>query len=341
MAGPTPVLPLTSDRARVLSSPTQSAPIWSPRSPRWILEFFRAQANVAVEGGAYQVNQVEDEENGLQIHAAPLLNLSSKTLRADRSHDKDMIEKNTMVATSVGLYAAEPRRIDLQAVQSIVKIANRVPVLYSDNHDQLQSQLNVASEFIYETVENLVFNHPEYGLLQEKNIPERMRFKTDGVATPDVLDELLARAWRRPDLFVMHPETLAEFRKQANASQLTLETVDVFGSPFTAWRGLPIVPSNKLSLRSSSTEARPMSRVPAATGTSILLMRLGESKQGVVHLSAKGTETGPRLPGINVEYMGLEDNAVAKYLLTTYTAVAVLSAGGLARADVTFGAKGS
>jgi hypothetical protein len=328
--------PLMSDRARILSSPTQSAPIWSPRSPRWILEFFRTQANVPVEGGAYQVNQVEDDDKNGLIQAKPL-HLASKTLNAVHSHPD-----NTLVQTSVGLYAQSPREIKLETVQSIVKIANRVPALYSDNHDQLQAQLNVASEFICETVENLVFNHSDHGLLQDKNIPERMKFQADGAASPDVLDELLARAWRRPDIFVMHPETLTEFRKQANGKGLTLETVDVFGSPFTAWRGLPIVPSNKLHLKASeggsknAGKASKMSRVPAGTSTSILLLRLGESKQGVVHLSAKGTETGPRLPSINVEFMGLSDEAVARYLLTTYSAVAVLSAGGLARADVTF-----
>jgi hypothetical protein len=293
---------------------------------------------VAVEGGSYQVNQVEDEENGLRVEPAPVLHLSSKTLHACHSHPDD-----TLVPTSVGLYAAPPREIKLEVVQSVVKIATRVPTLYSDNYDQLQSQLNVASEFIYETVENLVFNHPDYGLLLDKNIHERMRFQADGPAAPDVLDDLLARAWRRPDVFVMHPETLAVFRKQANKLSLSLEEVDVFGSPFTAWRGLPIVPSNKIHLISKSAggkdggkEGKPKPRIPAGTTSSVLLIRLGESKQGVVHLSAKGTETGPRLPGISVEFMGVSDQAVAAYLLTSFTGVAILSTGGLARADVTF-----
>jgi hypothetical protein len=325
---------LTSSVARVLSSSTKSAPIWSPRTPRWILEFFRTQANLPIEGGVYQVNHVVDEETGALVHSEPVLHLSSLTLNASHSHPD-----NTLVQTSVGLYNPTPREIPLQPIQSIVKIPNRVPALFSDNHDQLQSQLGVASEFIYETAENLVFNHPDHGLLH--NVAPRMQFQADGPPTPDVLDELLARAWRRPDLFVMHPETLAEFRKRANAQSLTLEEVDIFGSPFTAWRGLPIVPSNKLHLTAKATgkapkAAKPKSRVPGETATSVLLMRLGLSKQGVVHLSPQGTETGPRLPHINVEFMGLGDDAVARYLLTTYTAVAVLSPGGLARADVQF-----
>jgi len=40
------------------------------------------------------------------------------------------------------------------------------------------------------------------------------------------------------------------------------------------------------------------------------------------------------LPSISVEFMGLTDDAVAHYLLSAYTGVAVLSSGALARADV-------
>ena len=329
---------LTSDVARVLSSSTKSAPIWSPRTPRWILEFLRTQAIVPVEGGAYQVNRVVDDDNGTQIQKSALLHVPSKNLKASHSHPD-----NTPVEHSAGLYDTSPREIRLQVVQSAVKIPNRVPALYSDNHDQLQAQLNVASEFIAETAENLVFNHPDFGLLQ--NVAPRMQFGVDGPPTPDVLDDLLSLGWRRPDLFVMHPYALAEFRKQATARSLSLEEVEVFGSPFTAWRGLPIVPSNKLQFVGKAgggsgkgtpkqeAGSHPKAQVQGG-GTSVLLMRLGEAKQGVVYLSAKGTEGAVRLPSISVEFMGLSESAVTGYLLTAYLGVAVLSSGALACADV-------
>ena len=330
---------LTSNVARVISSSTKSAPIWSPRTPRWILEFLRTRAVVPVEGGVYQLNHVVDDESGTQIQNAPLLHVPSATLKASHSHPD-----NTAVEHSAGLYDTSPREIPLQTVQSVVKIPTRVPALFSNDHDQLQSQLNVASEFMAETTENLVFNHPDFGLLQ--NVAPRMQFDAEGPPTPDVLDDLLSLAWRRPDLFVMHPLVLAEFRKRASAQSLTLEEIEIFGAPFTAWRGLPIVPSNKLHFvgkaaagggKASSGKREPTThpKLQVQGGTSsILLMRLGEAKQGVVYLSAKGEEAGVRLPSVTVEFMGLGDNAVSGYLLTAYTGMAVLSTGALARADV-------
>jgi len=286
---------------------------------------------VAVEGGAYQINHVTDDELGTLIHPESLLHVPSPCLKASHSHPD-----NTPVESSTAVYETAPRVIPLQVVQSIVKMPNRVPALFSDNHDQLQSQLRVASEFICETTENLVFNHPDHGLLH--NVAPRMQFQVEGPPTPDVLDEMLALVWRRPDLFVMHPEALAEFRKQATSQSLSLEDVEIFGSSFTAWRGLPIIPSNKLHLvageatRGSGKKSH--ARVRGGASTSVLLMRFGEAKQGVIYLCPKGMEGSVRLPSITVDFMGLSDEAVGRYLLTAYTAIAVLSSGALARADV-------
>jgi len=325
---------LTSDVARVISSSTKSAPVWSPRTPRWILEFLRTMALVPVEGGVYQVNHIVDEESG---PPAPdkLLHLPSSTLRASHSHPD-----HTLVQTSVGLYDPNPREIALHPVEAVVKISKRVPKLFSNNHDQLQSQFRVTSDFISETTENLIFNHPDFGLLH--NVAPRMQFAVDGPPTPDVLDDMLRLAWRRPDLFVMHPDALAEFRKQANAQSLNLEEVEAFGTSFTAWRSLPLVPSNKLHIVSKAgakSEQGGNKKVEAKLSSkggraSILLMRLGEAKQGVIYLSPKDAEAPVRLPSISVEFMGLTDDAVAHYLLSAYTGVAVLSSGALARADV-------
>jgi hypothetical protein len=68
--------------------------------------------------------------------------------------------------------------------------------------------------------------------------------------------------------------------------------------------------------------------------TDILLARLGYEEQGVVSLHAAGTDTNPDLPFVTIDPMGIADDAAAQYLLTTYTAVAVLSPGALARARV-------
>lgn len=338
---------LVSDAARQLSSSTKSPPIWSPRTPRWTLECLRACAMLEVEGGVYQVNKVVDDQQRSVVYRKTPLDVPSSTLRTSYSQPD-----GAPVKASIGLYEVAPRNIALQTIQSAVRIPNRVPALFSDNYDQFHMQIRVVAEFVYETMENLVFNHPDYGLLN--NVEPHMQFTVDGAPTPDVLDELLALAWRRPDCFCMHPETLAEFRKRANAQSLYLEEVEIFGSPFTAWRGLPIVPTNKLWLieknpvpsnerwqireknaKKGKTQANEaVRRTPGQATTSVLLMRLGLQKQGVVCLCPKGLDANAQFPYMTVEFMGLSDGAVANYMLSVHTAMAVLSSGALARADV-------
>jgi hypothetical protein len=316
---------LTGDGARVLSRPTKSQPIWPARTPRWILRFLDASASVPVEGGAYQVNRIAAEDFGPDTSAGARTHASNGSLGASHSHD----ELKT-IATSAALYDQSPQEIPLQPIQSLVKANTRVQHLFSDTHDQLQWQINHTAEFIYETKEDLVFNHPIHGLLN--NVAPRMRFSVDGPPAPDVLDDLLARAWKRPDLFALHPQALTEFRKQATACAVTLEEVEIFGSSFSTWRGLPLVPTDKLQLISA---AGPPAEPAAGIGaTSVLLMRLGLEKQGVVSLHAAGANTNPALPYIAVDFMRLDDDSVASYVMTTYTAVAVLSPGALACAQV-------
>jgi hypothetical protein len=323
---------LTGSAARVLSDATKSAPVWSPRTPRWTLECLRSCALVPVQGGVYQLNQVvEDEQrNPVMIHRGAF-KVPSKYLSASHSQEDGM-----PVEFSAPVYNATPRQIPLQAVQSIVRVPNRVPALFSDNVDQLQTQLAIASEYICETCEELVFNHSDFGLVN--NVSQRMQFRVNGPPAPDVLDDLLALGWRRPDMFAMHPEALAAFRKQANALNLPLEEVEVLGASFTSWRGLPIIPTNKLHLvakpNASAATKLQGERVPGETTTNVLLMRLGAAKQGVVCLCAKGQEATSQLPYISVDFMGLGENALAGYLMTSYVAMAVLSSGALVSAEV-------
>jgi hypothetical protein len=318
---------LSGDVAKVISHATKSRPIWSPRTPRWILRCFEAcGGEVPVHGGTFQLNRVADDTGGQFAEADGAAAVSSSILAANYARDE-----NAPVDTSVAMYDQVPRRIPLETVQSIVRTSTRAEALFSETHDQLQSQIQVTSEYMYETVESLVFNHPEHGLLN--NVDDDMRYDADAPASPDVLDELLARAWKRPDCFVMNPRALASFHRQATAGGLNLESLELFGSIFTSWRGLPILPSDKLQLRRG--EEGEGSEGGGSVTSSILLMRCGQENQGVVRLIAAENNTHPALPHISIEPMGRTDNAVASYLLTTFTAVAVLSPGALACARVT------
>ena len=86
-------------------------------------------------------------------------------------------------------------------------------------------------------------------------------------------------------------------------------TVSLFGSPFLTWRGLPLVPSDKVPLSPSGN-------------TKILLMRTGEKKQGVVGLFQPGVP-GEVSPSLSVRFMGIDRRAIASYLISLYCSLAV------------------
>ncbi len=92
-------------------------------------------------------------------------------------------------------------------------------------------------------------------------------------------------------------------------------TVSLFGSQFLTWRGMPLIPSDK---------------VPVASGkTKILLLRVGEKRQGVVGLFQPGL-AGEQGPGLSVRFMGIDRNAIASYLISLYCSLAVLTEDALA-----------
>ena len=87
-------------------------------------------------------------------------------------------------------------------------------------------------------------------------------------------------------------------------------TVTLFGSPFLTWRGIPLVPSDKLTVKGGKTN--------------ILLLRTGEKKQGVVGLFQPGLP-GEQSPGLSVRFMGIDQRSLASYLISLYCSAAVLT----------------
>lgn len=95
-------------------------------------------------------------------------------------------------------------------------------------------------------------------------------------------------------------------------------TVSIFGHPVASWRGVPIIPCDKLEVTN-----RYQSRQSSGT-TSILLVRVGEEDQGVVGLHQTGIE-GEIAPSLSARLMGLDSLGVSSYLLTLYFSAAVLT----------------
>jgi hypothetical protein len=96
-------------------------------------------------------------------------------------------------------------------------------------------------------------------------------------------------------------------------------TTNLFGTPVITWRGVPLVPCDKLEMKS-----RYLSNQQRMGTTSILLLRVGEVDQGVVGLHQAGVP-GEIMPSLSARLMGLDSLGVASYLLTLYFSCAVLT----------------
>jgi len=279
---------LNTSAAQVLASSTKGAPIWEDITPRWLLKLLPW---LPVKAGIFRINQVTRPSEVISEHV-----------------------EGTRVPDSWADYEANPKEIVLSTVQTVVQIHTRIPDLFNSPHDQLREQLRLAIEAIKERKEDLLINSPSFGLLTVA--AERMRLQGTGEPpTPDDMDNLVSLVWKKPGFFLAHPVAIAAFGRECNARGLSLETVEIFGVPFSTWRGIPIVPTDKVPI-TRGEKKRLLS--------SILLLRVGEQEQGVVGLHQDGIGS-EALPSFNVRLMGIDQSAVARYLVTAYFSIAVLA----------------
>ena len=191
-----------------------------------------------------------------------------------------------------------------------IQVDTRISDLFRSPYDQVKEQLGLAVEKLKERQESEVLLNKTYGLLH--NVDPDMRVKTrKGPPTPDDLDELIATVWKEPAFFLANPRAIAAFGRECTRRGVPPATVNLFGSPFLTWRGLPIVPSDKIPVNKENK-------------TEILLMRTGERKRGVVGLFQPGLP-GEVSPSLTVRMMGINQRGAAMYLLSLYCSVAVLT----------------
>jgi hypothetical protein len=112
-----------------------------------------------------------------------------------------------------------------------------------------------------------------------------------------------------------HPRAIAAFGRECTWRGVPPPTVTLFGSPFITWRGIPLIPSDKLQI--SKTES-------GVETTNILLLRTGERKRGVVGLFQPGLP-GEVSPSLSVRWMGINQRGAASYLISLYCSTAILT----------------
>jgi len=276
-------LALGDSAARQIANTTKTAPTLSTITPRWLTHLLQW---VPVEAGIYRLNKVKDPQS---VHV-----LCAKRDEAD-------------LPTTFVDYEERPREYFLSAVSTVLDVHTRVSDLYSSPHDQIKEQLRLTIETIKEKQENELINNAEYGLLASVHT-DQIVYPLTGAPTPDDLDELLIKVWKEPAFFLTHPAAIAAFGRECTRRGVPPPTVSLYGSQFVTWRGVPLVPSDK---------------VPVADGkTKILLLRVGEKRQGVIGLFQPGLP-GEQSPGLSVRFMGISRNAIASYLISLYCSLAV------------------
>jgi len=285
---------LTDAAARQLANTTKTVPQMAAITPRWLVRFLDWRP---VESGTYRVNRVRDD-------VAVEVSCGSRDERALPETYVDYVER--------------PREYTLSAISTVLDVHTRVSDLFSSPIDQIREQIRLTIETVKELQESELVNNADYGLL--KNAAPSMRIAPrKGSPTPDDLDELIARVWKEPSFFLAHPRAIAAFGRECTRRGVPPPTVTLFGSPFLTWRGLPLVPCDKLKVEGGGAGKK-----GGAGTTNILLLRVGEKKQGVVGLFQPGLP-GEQTPGLSVRFMGINRKAIGSYLISLYCSAAVLT----------------
>jgi hypothetical protein len=271
--------------ARTLSNATKTVPMMVTITPRWLVHLLQW---VPVEAGIYRVNKVKDP--------------SAIEVDCSAKDERD-------IPTTFVDYEEWGREYVLNAVNTAVDVHTRVSDLYSSPHNQIKEQLRLSIETVKERQESELINNKEYGLLNNISASQKVKTRT-GAPTPDDLDELLTKVWKEPAFFLAHPQAIAAFGRECTRRGVPPPTVSLFGSQFITWRGVPLIPSDKLRVTKGKT--------------SILLLRTGESRQGVVGLYQPNLP-GQQSMGLSVRFMGINHKAIASYLVSLYCSLAVLT----------------
>lgn len=225
--------------------------------------------------------------------------------------------ENVIIPETFVDYSATPREYSLNAVQTVVRVHTRVSDLYNNPYNQLEEQLRLTIEGIKERQEWELINNKTFGLLHSVHPSFRISSRY-GAPTPDDLDELLALVWKKPAFFVAHPKAIAAFERECTWRGVPPVTTQIQGTPVIVWRGVPLIPSDKLEVKSRYAHNQWLGT------TNILLVRVGEAEQGVVGLHQQGIP-GEISPSLSARLMGLDNLGVASYLLSLYFSAAVLT----------------
>lgn len=289
------IVALGKKAAYNLADITKTKPQYGAITPKWLTRVLEFKG---LDAGIYRVNKVKEGETPLDV-------LCSAEKKSD------------IIPQGYVEYEEEPREYQLNSISTIININTAVQDVYSSPYDQAKEQLDLAIESLRERQESQLINNDDYGLL--KNIADSQRIQTrNGAPTPDDLDELITKVWKEPSFFLAHPRAIAAFERECTKRGVPPVTIDIAGGRFIAWRGIPIIPTDKLLVDGLKN---PKSK---SGKTNILLIRTGEAKRGVIGLYQRKLQN-EQSRGLSVRFRGIDDKGVASYLLSLYCSAAILA----------------
>lgn len=286
---------LGKEAAYNLANVTKTKPQYGAITPKWLTRVLEFKG---LETGIYRVNKVVEGETPLDV-------LCSQTKKSDIIPD-GYIE-----------YETQPREYRLNSISTIINVDTAIEDVYSSPYDQVKEQLDLAVESLRERQESQLINNDDYGLL--KNVPDSQRIQSrTGAPTPDDLDELITKVWKEPSFFLAHPRAIAAFERECTKRGVPPVTTNIAGGNFIVWRGIPIIPTDKLLVDGLKNPKSQSGK------TNILLIRTGEAKCGVIGLFQAGLKN-EQSRGLSVRFRGIDDKGVASYLLSLYCSAAILA----------------
>ena len=302
MSNETGLNALNKAQAYQLADITKTPPQFGAITPRYLTRFLEFKG---LDSGIYRVNKVVEGETPLDVLC---------------SSEK----KGPEIPDGYVEYQQKPREYILNSISTILNVETGVQDVYSSPFDQTNEQLQLAVESLRERQESQIINNDDYGLL--KNVSQSQRLtpiRADGRPTPDDFDELISKVWKEPTFFLAHPRAVAAFERECTRRGVPPPTTNLYGGTFITWRGIPLVPCDKLFVDGVKN---PKSK----TGkTNILLIRTGETKRGVIGLyqnlqnESLLNSVGGR--GLSVRFKGIDNNGLSSYLLSLYCSAAILT----------------
>ena len=280
-----------------LADVNKTKPQYGAITPKWLTKLLEFKG---LPTGIYRVNKVVEGDTPLDV-------LCSQTKKSD------------IIPDGYIKYEEEPREYRLNSISTIINVNTAIEDVYSAPYDQVKEQLALGIESLRERQESQLINNDDYGLL--KNVADSQRIQpvqSNGAPTPDDLDELITKVWKEPSFFLAHPRAIAAFERECTKRGVPPVTTNMAGGTFVVWRGIPIIPTDKLLVDGLKNPKSQSGK------TNILLLRTGEAKRGVIGLYQAGMKN-EQSRGLSVRFRGIDDKGVASYLLSLYCSAAILA----------------